>query len=264
MLANLFQLPWRSRPDLPWHSKAKKTLRRKNKMAAIKDVTLPVEQHEAATEQNKDVSLETPTTQASEPAVSSTPTHPASSVTKAASPTTPNARLRASTAKSATPTKPAIPQVALPTRTAPKTSPPKSADQPAKPAADEEKTGVEHTEAQASTSETQASEEKPALAPAPKPTSWANLFARKNQKGAIPNGTSEASSVSEDVPNGTSGGASTFPNTSASSLAEAIRGYKVNSAGKASYIEPRGLINTGNMCYMNSVMLHTLLWPDPR
>lgn len=219
-------------------------------MASIKDVSLPVEQHE---EQNKDVSLETPATQASQPALPSTPTQADSPTTKATSPTTPNARSRANTAKSATPTKPAVPLVPVSSKPAPKPNPPKTTDQPVQPSVDERDVKVEQTETQATTEETQTTGEKPAPAPAPKPTSWANLFAQKQAKAAATNGVSSASSVSGDAPNGTSGVASTFSKNNASSLAQAIRGYKVNTGGKASYIEPRGLINTGNMCYMNSV-----------
>lgn len=37
------------------------------------------------------------------------------------------------------------------------------------------------------------------------------------------------------------------------SLSEALRQYTVNSDTKLFFLEPRGLVNTGNMCYMNSV-----------
>ncbi|KAF2104747.1 cysteine proteinase, partial [Rhizodiscina lignyota] len=40
----------------------------------------------------------------------------------------------------------------------------------------------------------------------------------------------------------------------AATLADAIRAYNVNSGSKLSFIEPRGLVNTGNMCYMNSIL----------
>jgi len=39
----------------------------------------------------------------------------------------------------------------------------------------------------------------------------------------------------------------------ANSLADAVRLYDVNNESKISFLKPRGLVNTGNMCYMNSV-----------
>jgi ubiquitin carboxyl-terminal hydrolase 10 len=36
-------------------------------------------------------------------------------------------------------------------------------------------------------------------------------------------------------------------------MAEALRAFRVGHPEKLKFIEPRGLINTGNMCYMNSV-----------
>lgn len=248
-IANPLQLPWRSRPDLPWVSKPKKTSRRKLDLASDQTLSLPVEQHEAATEQNKGVGLETPTTQASEPAIQSTPKQ-AAPANQAKSPTTPNTRSRADTAKSATPTKPVAPPAPAVPKTVTKTIPQPAAGETAKPATADKDASVEKTESQADAPETQSTEEKPA--PAPKPTSWANLFAKREQQAAAANGASPPSSVSGDAPNGNSTMTSAFSKNT-SSVAEAIRAYKVNSGGKASYIEPRGLINTGNMCYMNSV-----------
>lgn len=44
--------------------------------------------------------------------------------------------------------------------------------------------------------------------------------------------------------------------TKTGTLAEALSSYNVkndNEASKISFVKPRGLVNTGNMCYMNSV-----------
>jgi ubiquitin carboxyl-terminal hydrolase 10 len=44
--------------------------------------------------------------------------------------------------------------------------------------------------------------------------------------------------------------------TNAESLAEALRSFNaVSNDSKVSFLEPRGLVNTGNMCYMNSVSI---------
>lgn len=44
-----------------------------------------------------------------------------------------------------------------------------------------------------------------------------------------------------------------FSKSNASSLAEALADFRIASGQKLAFLEPRGLINTGNMCYMNSV-----------
>jgi ubiquitin carboxyl-terminal hydrolase 10 len=42
------------------------------------------------------------------------------------------------------------------------------------------------------------------------------------------------------------------------SLAEVIRSFNVATPSKFAFLEPRGLVNTGNMCYMNSVSLWSI------
>lgn len=89
------------------------------------------------------------------------------------------------------------------------------------------------------------------------PTSWANLFAKTSARASV-NGSGLNGS---DAANGDSAaGANNFPGSAfsksnASSLAEAIQSYRVENNDKIDFLEPRGLINTGNMCYMNSVSL---------
>ncbi|KAI5787105.1 hypothetical protein EDC01DRAFT_692378 [Geopyxis carbonaria] len=82
----------------------------------------------------------------------------------------------------------------------------------------------------------------PAPAPKPKPSSWANLFTPANPKP-----TSGASSVAKA--NGPTNGVY-------ASLEEALKAFNINNkdAMNAPFLEPRGLINTGNMCFMNAVL----------
>ncbi|KAJ9156543.1 Cysteine proteinase [Pleurostoma richardsiae] len=101
----------------------------------------------------------------------------------------------------------------------------------------------------------------------PTPKTWSGLFA-----GASPitgaaagagagHGSVNGSHDTSAVGNGNAI-ASGFAKSNASSLAEALRLYRVGSGEKIAFLEPRGLINTGNMCYMNSV-LQVLLFCIP-
>lgn len=111
-------------------------------------------------------------------------------------------------------------------------------------------------------SEPAQDEAQPAPAPAPvkvAPKLWTGLFS----KPAQPAGTGAAQSADQNHVNGgttTDGsgaapGASGFSKSNATSLAEALQAYQVGGAAKIAFLEPKGLINTGNMCYMNSVSM---------
>lgn len=91
------------------------------------------------------------------------------------------------------------------------------------------------------------------------PKLWTGLFSKSVAAAAVPspghgkqNGTATV-----DGPTAENGAPamSGFARSNASSLAEALRSYQVGGVEKIPFIEPRGLINTGNMCYMNSVSI---------
>lgn len=82
------------------------------------------------------------------------------------------------------------------------------------------------------------------------PKSWADLVRSKNSAApaaALINGAALANGAS---------------NAKGGSLGEVLDQFAVGSEDKIAFLEPRGLVNTGNMCYMNSVrpirLLHTL------
>lgn len=108
-------------------------------------------------------------------------------------------------------------------------SPPKAADEPAT-----------------------TTDEAPKPAPPAAPKSWAELV-RAQQAAAAPQTQAQA-----QPPATQNGVASTSaPAVSKSnSLAHVLASYAVGAEKKVSFIEPRGLVNTGNLCYMNSVRLH--------
>lgn len=84
-----------------------------------------------------------------------------------------------------------------------------------------------------------------AAANKPSVSSWAGLFNRG--KAVSTSGPNPVSSTPNDATNGLGGLAKT------GTLAESLRLYNVENVDKISFLEPRGLVNTGNMCYMNSV-----------
>ncbi|CAK7230544.1 hypothetical protein SCUCBS95973_007610 [Sporothrix curviconia] len=93
-------------------------------------------------------------------------------------------------------------------------------------------------------------------APPPAPSglkSWANLFTKTAAAGGIA-GANGGAATNGHAANGTNGTSGAFTKANANSLAEAVSSYRVGSSSKVAFIEPRGLINTGNMCYMNSVL----------
>lgn len=95
------------------------------------------------------------------------------------------------------------------------------------------------------------------------PKLWSNLFQSQtsaaklsndpNAAGSATSATGAPSSNATSSGNNLSGPGS-FAKSNASSLAEALRDYQVSNGQKIAFLEPRGLVNTGNMCYMNSVL----------
>ena len=82
------------------------------------------------------------------------------------------------------------------------------------------------------------------------PKSWADLV--RSMAPDTANGMDRASSVG----NGTDTQANGVGPQRTGSLADALSCYSVkrnSEIAKIAFLEPRGLVNTGNMCYMNSV-----------
>jgi ubiquitin carboxyl-terminal hydrolase 10 len=95
----------------------------------------------------------------------------------------------------------------------------------------------------AETSSTTGEEAAPiTLPPKQAPKSWADLV-RSNVPPSAPGAPNGVAAV-----NGVS-----LPKSA--SLADALKQYGVQNDSRLSFLEPRGLVNTGNMCYMNSVSL---------
>jgi ubiquitin carboxyl-terminal hydrolase 10 len=75
------------------------------------------------------------------------------------------------------------------------------------------------------------------------PASWADLLRSK----------ASAASASAAAPSTNGVLTNNSPKLNKTSSAEALRAFSVDSDAKYFFLKPRGLNNTGNMCYMNSV-----------
>jgi ubiquitin carboxyl-terminal hydrolase 10 len=84
---------------------------------------------------------------------------------------------------------------------------------------------------------------KPASPPAP-PKSWADLVRSKT----VPKPSSTASAASQ-----LANGLGPAKNETLSDVLNTIEVTATHTAAKIAFLKPRGLVNTGNMCYMNSV-----------
>jgi ubiquitin carboxyl-terminal hydrolase 10 len=143
-----------------------------------------------------------------------------------------------------TATIPAIPLIPIKSAKAPSatSTTQKSAKSPAS------KTGDTPVEAGTDAEETpKASPPRPAA-----PKSWAELLRAKNAPAAA-----QAAASAPPVTNGvvaTNG--TTVPRSN--TLADVLASFSVDSEKKVTFLEPRGLVNTGNLCYMNSVSWFSL------
>lgn len=241
-----------SRPDLPWP--ARKSRRRRKPASelsaeAVKLPTLPAALEAEASSPAGTVEAtiprpETPSTNhaQSEEANSTTPTTPTSinqTSTLAPGDTTPVA-----SKPSKLSTVPAVPIIpALPKATSRDASKQATEKIPYESQSEVPKIEVEENtkenDEQAATNETE-------VQPPPKawstPKLWAGLF--------NPNASTNAPAVSGSGVGTVSG----ISKTNSESLAEALRSFDaLSTESKLSFLEPRGLVNTGNMCYMNSV-----------
>ena len=81
------------------------------------------------------------------------------------------------------------------------------------------------------------------------PKSWADLVRTKASSAALP---------TPSLNSGTTGRTNGFAVSKADSLSDVLSSFNVDSRDddtKIAFLEPRGLVNTGNMCYMNAVSM---------
>ena len=239
----MIQLPWLSVPDHPFPARIPHRRRKgRNLQSSSIDVELPTkggQQGNRAVEKTEKKGGEVPAQTPSEPhtpALSAAP-----SVANSTQPTTPSAVPHPPARSQSQPkgSKPAVPVVpvvpVIPGPPTPRQGPTDDADRsPEAP----KPTGV------AAEADSAISGEANKPSPQATPKSWADLVRSKAMaKGA---GTGGAPPV---VSNG-------VVNVKTESMADVLTSLGVDVSqysDKVAFLEPRGLVNTGNMCYMNSV-----------
>ncbi|KAH6604605.1 ubiquitin thiolesterase [Trichoderma cornu-damae] len=265
-------LPWLSRPDLEFPARTPRSKRqRKPLVTEDKVVSLPVGQHDVKVEQ---VNQEPTTSAQSEPCTEAqsqegepSPVPDDAEAPKSSGGQTAATISTTTDAPVARPAAPAIPVIPALPKHGPK---PSASDKPANE--DQENTsgdaarpddGQDAAAAASAELHPNGANDPPSPVVRAPPTSWANLFAKPSARASINGLGLNGPAAGGDAANGHSADAATglgafpgsaFSKSNASSLAEAIRSYRVEGNGKTDFLEPRGLINTGNMCYMNSVL----------
>lgn len=255
------QLPWLSVPDAQFPSRASQKKRRRRGPAPAQEGGLDLPSREQATqatkpEEPKEALKEVDNSSVGLPegSLASTAVHPSdgeldtpqtshapSEVDSAQPAAQPQRTPQASHGRSQT--KPAVPLIPIRSAKAPSVT---STTQKSTKSVNEQTDGKAEAEAPAvpATEATGSTEEAPKpSAPKAAPKSWAELLRSKN---------AAAAAKAAPVTNGAAPVNGTVTSKS-NSLGDVLATFSVESDKKLSFLEPRGLVNTGNLCYMNSV-----------
>ncbi|KAI1738913.1 hypothetical protein F4680DRAFT_152582 [Xylaria scruposa] len=272
----LFPLPWLSVPGEPFPSRASKFKKRRRKINVAASVELPTSKQisDSPEENTKSLSLDDPTIP-NTPGRKTSNLIPDTDVPSKTSVESPSQEEHAQYASSISDTNKSTTRTAVPAVPVIPIIPKASSKELRSPSASNESSaapppGPSNISSQPSAEAAQVTpevEHTTVQATKPGPKLWSNLF-QSATPAAHTNGSGSGTAISgmpsadsNATGNGVSGPGS-FAKSSTSSLAEALRDYQVSNTHNISFIEPRGLVNTGNMCYMNSV-LQALIFCTP-
>ncbi|PYH89754.1 ubiquitin-specific protease [Aspergillus ellipticus CBS 707.79] len=246
-------LPWLSVPELPFPARAPRTRRRGRLLQSSSvSVELPAKEPPRTDQAEiqakaKELEPEQTLSEPQSPTLSAAP-----SVANSTQPTTPSSvaqnlpirpQSQSKGAKPALPVVPIVPVVPGPATPRQTTKDDSSrSSEPPKPTTGSGLTQESTTEDSAPATAEDASKQ---ASPAAAPKSWADLVRSKSlaKAGNAPNTSTVAS-------NGVIKPKSESLADVLTSLGEDVSQY----SDKVAFLEPRGLVNTGNMCYMNSVL----------
>jgi ubiquitin carboxyl-terminal hydrolase 10 len=257
----LYKLPWYSVPDLPFPPRARRRRRKTRQVSSSQNaIQLPIRDEQESPELDQpseldgaSLSLATGSPQSRASTLLGNATTESGSIseqleTGSTQPTTPSS-VATVPKEITTPRQSVRPAVVPIVPVAPRSSPHQKVSAPTLPSASQEgPTPVDSLVGDGENSTSQGTAEQnpdsqPPLTVKAPPKSWADLVRTKPQRSSVAPSTVENQSPS----------ASTLSISKATSLAEVIKAFKVEGDSRFSYLEPRGLVNTGNMCYMNSV-----------
>ncbi|KAI0974066.1 hypothetical protein F4678DRAFT_396354 [Xylaria arbuscula] len=281
-----YPLPWLSHPAEPFPFRAAKSRRRRRKINVTSVVELPTSKQNGTVPEDANIAASTGSTNPDILNEEATNTAPPStellletssqsvSHEHAQSPSSTPISYKAVPSDASTPTKinkttartavPAVPVIPAMPKANPK--------EPKAPSGSHSQNDS-HSQPSSQTTQTGPEVEPTPVSPIqpPKPVTWASFFKNTPPATVPSNGLSNSVSTvaapgaspsdATAVRNGLSGPGS-FAMSNASSLAEALRDYQVSNGHKIAFLEPRGLVNTGNMCYMNAV-LQALIFCTP-
>ncbi|KAH9868171.1 hypothetical protein J1614_007243 [Plenodomus biglobosus] len=262
-------LPWLSVPDTEFPARASRRRRRRRAPVSTDEQGLALPSREQIVEQDEpEPEREGTLTPTEEPAESQASTiavpsdaevetpstsHPPSEVDLVHMPPPTQPSATATTKHARTATKPAVPLIPIKPGKAPSAASTTQKSAKSSAPAQPESTSVNA----APVSELNGGAEETPKASPPKPAapkSWAELLRAKN---------APAAAQAPPVPNGVVTAPVSGPTVAKSNtLADVLASFSVDANKKVAFIEPRGLVNTGNLCYMNSI-LQVLLFCAP-
>ncbi|CAI6336908.1 unnamed protein product [Periconia digitata] len=252
------ELPWKSfeGDDFPARASQKKRRRRAPVPAQEQGLALPSRELPVEGKQDETVVEESEKAQTEEPEDSQASTVAAASEREVDTPSTshppsenelthaapvPSAEaVKASHTRSQT--KPAVPLIPIRSAKAPSVA--STTQKSAKSISAEQESPKAANGSAAATAEGAQEAPKAAAAPKQAPSSWAALL-RKNAPAPV---------QAAPATNGVLSPTNAPPPPTSNSLGDVLASFSVDSDKKLSFLEPRGLVNTGNLCYMNSIL----------